>query len=133
PIRGLVEILKNLGGRIAYQMEDGFPPIEVQADGLPGGVLRYGSEQSSQFLSAVLMAAPHARIEVRVDLVGPQTSWPYVAMTMQLMDAFGHTPELERDPKGNPRHIVVPRGKYAATDYTIEPDASNATYFLAAA
>src|SRR5258708_6824072 len=79
------------------------------------------------------MAAPYARNEVRVDLVGPQTSWPYVAMTMQLMDAFGHTPELERDPEGNPREIIVPRGKYAAVEYSVEPDASNATYFLAAA
>src|SRR5258707_512274 len=77
----------------------------------PGGLMRYGSDQSSNCLSAVLMAAPYARNEVRVDLVGPQTSWPYVAMTMQLMDAFGHTPELERDPEGNPREIIVPRGK----------------------
>jgi 3-phosphoshikimate 1-carboxyvinyltransferase len=49
------------------------------------------------------------------------------------MDVFGHTPELERDPEGNPKEIVIPRGSYAPVDYTIEPDASNATYFLAAA
>jgi 3-phosphoshikimate 1-carboxyvinyltransferase len=133
PIGGLVEILKNLGVRIEYLGAEGFPPIRVLADELPGGLMRYGSEQSSQFLSAVLMAAPYARNEVRVELVGQQTSWPYVAMTMQLMDAFLHTPELMRDPAGNPKEIVVPRGKYAATDYAVEPDASNATYFLAAA
>ncbi|HEY7116486.1 MAG TPA: 3-phosphoshikimate 1-carboxyvinyltransferase [Tepidisphaeraceae bacterium] len=133
PIGGLVEILKNLGVRINYKGKAGFPPIAVLADGLPGGLLRYGSEQSSQFLSAVLMAAPYARNEVRVDLIGQQTSWPYVAMTMQLMDAFGHTPELERDPQGSPKQIVIPRGRYAAVDYAVEPDASNATYFLAAA
>jgi 3-phosphoshikimate 1-carboxyvinyltransferase len=132
PIGGLVEILKNLGVRIEYLADDGYPPIKILADELPGGLLRYGSEQSSQFLSAVLMAAPYARNEVRVELVGPQTSWPYVAMTMQLMDAFGHTPELMRDPTGKPREIIVPRGAYLATDYTVEPDASNATYFLAA-
>jgi 3-phosphoshikimate 1-carboxyvinyltransferase len=133
PIGGLVEILKNLGVRINYRMEEGFPPIEVLADELPGGILRYGAEQSSQFLSAVLMAAPYARNEVHVDLVGQQTSWPYVAMTMRLMDVFHHTPELERDPEGNPKEIVIPRGAYGAVDYTIEPDASNASYFLAAA
>jgi 3-phosphoshikimate 1-carboxyvinyltransferase len=133
PIGGLVDILKNLGVRSRYQQAAGYPPIEVLADELPGGFLRYGSEQSSQFLSAVLMAAPFARNEVRVQLVGQQTSWPYVAMTMQLMDAFGHTPELERDEFGEPKAIVVPRGKYAATEYDVEPDASNATYFLAAA
>jgi 3-phosphoshikimate 1-carboxyvinyltransferase len=134
PIGGLVDILKNLGVRIQYKQAAGFPPIEVLADELPGGFLRYGSEQSSQFLSAVLMAAPYARNEVRVQLVGQQTSWPYVAMTMQLMDAFGHTPELIRNrDTGEPEEIVVPPGKYAATEYDVEPDASNATYFLAAA
>jgi 3-phosphoshikimate 1-carboxyvinyltransferase len=133
PIGGLVEILKNLGVRINYKEAAGFPPIEVLADELPGGLMRYGSEQSSQFLSAVLMAAPYARNEVRVELVGQQTSWPYVAMTMQLMDAFHHTPELMRDPQGNPQEIIIPRGKYGAVNYAIEPDASNASYFLAAA
>jgi 3-phosphoshikimate 1-carboxyvinyltransferase len=80
------------------------------------------------------MASPYARHEVSVDLVGEQTSWPYVAMTMQLMDRFGHTLELLRDPStGKPKQIVAPQGKYAATNYVVEPDASNATYFLAAA
>ena len=55
-------------------------------------------------------------------------------MTMQLMDHFGVTPELIRDPKtGEPKQIIVPRGTYQPTNYAIEPDASNATYFLAAA
>jgi 3-phosphoshikimate 1-carboxyvinyltransferase len=133
PVGGLVEILKNIGVRIEYTQAQGYPPIKILADELPGGLLRYGSEQSSQFLSAVLMAAPYARNEVKVTLVGQQTSWPYVAMTMQLMHEFGHTPELIRDPSGNPQQIIIPRGKYAATDYAIEPDASNASYFLAAA
>jgi 3-phosphoshikimate 1-carboxyvinyltransferase len=133
PIGGLVEILRNLGVRIGYLGEDGFPPLEIKANTLPGGLLRYGSEQSSQYLSAALMAAPYARNEVRVDLAGEQTSWPYVAMTMQLMDQFGHTPELERDPQGRPTKIVVPRGSFRRTEYAVEPDASNASYFLATA
>ena len=133
PVGGLVEILKNLGVRIEYTQASGFPPIRILADELPGGLLRYGSEQSSQFLSAVLMAAPYARNEVRVKLVGQQTSWPYVAMTMHLMHEFGHSPELIRDPAGDPEEIIIPRGKYAAVDYNIEPDASNATYFLGVA
>jgi 3-phosphoshikimate 1-carboxyvinyltransferase len=109
-------------------------PIKVDADGLPGGMLQYGSEMSSQYLSALLMVAPYARNEVRIDLAPRQTSWPYVAMTMQLMDLFGVTPELIRDPKsGEPKQIIVPRGVYRPTNYSVEPDASNATYFLAAA
>jgi 3-phosphoshikimate 1-carboxyvinyltransferase len=115
-------------------MHDGFPPITILADRLPGGRCRFGTSTSSQYLSAVLLVAPYARHEVRVDLDSPQTSWPYVAMTMRLMDQFGHTPELVRDPDtGEPRQIIIPHGSYRATQYAIEPDASNASYFLAAA
>ena len=66
--------------------------------------------------------------------IGQQTSWPYVAMTMRLMDEFGVTPELIRDPQtGDPRQIIIPRGALPRDRYAIEPDASNAAYFLAAA
>ncbi|HEY2588634.1 MAG TPA: hypothetical protein VGI81_23030, partial [Tepidisphaeraceae bacterium] len=134
PIRQLVDPLRNLGGRFEYILEEGFPPVNVLADGLAGGLIRFGSAQSSQYLSAVLQVAPYARHEVRVDLDGPQTSWPYVAMTMRLMDEFGVTPELIRDPKtGDPQQIIIPQDRYRPTNYAIEPDASNAAYFLAAA
>jgi len=53
---------------------------------------------------------------------------------MRLMDQFGVTPELLRDPKTQePKRVFIPQGHYAATKYHVEPDASNATYFLAAA
>ncbi|HEX8523025.1 MAG TPA: 3-phosphoshikimate 1-carboxyvinyltransferase [Tepidisphaeraceae bacterium] len=134
PIGALMTMLKNLGVRLKYVGEDGYPPVEIVADSLPGGIVRYGSEMSSQYLSAVLMVAPYAKHEVTVHLDGPQTSWPYVAMTMQLMDTFGVTPELHRHPDtGVPKTIHIPREKYRATDYTVEPDSSNASYFLAAA
>src|SRR5262249_32457995 len=67
-------------------------------------------------------------------LASHQTSWPYVAMTMQLMERFGIRPELMCDSNSNePTEIVVPRGHYRPTAYSVEPDASNATYFLALA
>jgi 3-phosphoshikimate 1-carboxyvinyltransferase len=134
PIGQLLELLRNLGSRVSSIQTDGFPPVRVDASGLPGGIVRFGAAKSSQFLSAVLMVSPYARHEVRVDLDPGQTSWPYVAMTMRMMDEFGHLCELIRDPiSGEPKRIIVPLGKYAATQYTVEPDASNATYFLAAA
>src|SRR5690606_25891693 len=98
----------------------------------PGGLLRFGAAASSQYLSAVLMAAPYTRHEVRIDLEPNQTSWPYVAMTMRLMTHFGNMVELERDrDTSEPRRIVVPIDPYEGEDYLIEPDASNATYFMA--
>jgi 3-phosphoshikimate 1-carboxyvinyltransferase len=132
PIGPLVTILRNLGARVAHLENAGFPPVRVDADMFAGGYARYGSETSSQYLSAVLQVAPYARHEVRIDLDGKQTSWPYVAMTLRLMDEFGHVTELERDPEtAEPTRVIVPRGTYAATNYAVEPDASNATYLLA--
>jgi 3-phosphoshikimate 1-carboxyvinyltransferase len=135
PIGALTGMLSQLGARVSHSPEaEGFPPVQVHADGLAGGIMRFGNEASSQFLSAILMAAPYARHEVRIDLEPNQQSWPYVAMTMQLMDHFGVTPELVRDPiTQQPKQIIVPRQSYRAADYAIEPDASNASYFLACA
>jgi 3-phosphoshikimate 1-carboxyvinyltransferase len=135
PIGALTGLLKQLGARTSHSPEaEGFPPVQIHADGLGGGILRYGNEVSSQYLSAILMVAPYARHEVRIDLEPNQSSWPYVAMTMQLMDRFGVTPELIRDSNtGQPKQIIIPSGKYRSTDYPVEPDASNASYFLATA
>ena len=60
PIGQLVDLLKNLGVRINYTGADGFPPLDILADGLPGGLLKFGAGQSSQFLSAVVQIAPYA-------------------------------------------------------------------------
>src|SRR5690242_889049 len=57
PIGPLVELLRNLGARVEYLMEPGFPPVEVLADRLPGGRCRFGTSSSSQFLSAILQVA----------------------------------------------------------------------------
>lgn len=131
PIGQLVTLLKNLGVRIGYTGAEGFPPITVHASGLAGGIGSFGASQSSQYLSAVLQVAPYARNELQIALEPNQTSWPYVAMTMQLMDQFGVTCELIRDPDtGEPRKVIVPQHYYSPLDYVIEPDASNASYFL---
>jgi 3-phosphoshikimate 1-carboxyvinyltransferase len=134
PIGALVDMLTSLGVRCEYLGQHGFPPVKVLADGLAGGTAEFGREMSSQFLSAALMVGPFARQELRINLASHQTSWPYVAMTMQLMEHFGIRPELTCDPKsGEPTQILVPRGRYRATAYRVEPDASNASYFLALA
>jgi 3-phosphoshikimate 1-carboxyvinyltransferase len=134
PIGPLLELLRNAGVRCRSLEMEGYPPVAVDADGLPGGLARFGGASSSQFLSAFLQVSPLARHEVRVDLVGKQTSWPYVLMTCRLMDTFGVTPELIRDPKtGDPKQLIVPREPYRPANVTIEPDASAASYFLAIA
>lgn len=133
PIGELVELLTAMGANIEYMQSDGFPPIRVNAKGLAGGVVSFGGAKSSQFLSAALQVAPYCETELKVDL-GPQTSWPYVSMTMRVMDEFGSTPHLIRDKDtAEPKRIIIPQDPYVPTNYVIEPDASNAMYFLAAA
>ena len=58
PIGQLVDVMRNLGARFEYVIEPGHVPLRVIADGLPGGIARYGGAQSSQFLSAAVMVAP---------------------------------------------------------------------------
>jgi 3-phosphoshikimate 1-carboxyvinyltransferase len=134
PIGRLVNMLRNLGVRVSFLGDDGFPPLRIDADGLPGGHCRYGAEMSSQYLSAVMMAAPFARHELRVHLAAGQTSWPYIEMTGRLMGEFGIWPEVRRDrDTGEPIELIVPQDVYQPADLAIEPDASAATYFMALA
>lgn len=134
PIGELVELLRSLGVKVLYGNAEGFPPITIESTGFNGGAFSYGAAASSQFLSAVLMVSPYAQHETVCTFTGPQTSWPYITMTTRLMDQFGITAELQRDPKtGQPHRLFVPQGSYHALDYTVEPDASNAAYFLTAA
>jgi 3-phosphoshikimate 1-carboxyvinyltransferase len=135
PIAELVMLLEELGATLRYEGATGYPPLLVEANGLPGGSAHFPSAYSSQYLSAVLMAAPYARdTDVVVELGPGQTSWPYVEMTARLMARFGVHAWISRDPDdGRPKEVRVPRGAYRACDYSVEPDASNATYFMAAA
>jgi 3-phosphoshikimate 1-carboxyvinyltransferase len=132
PIGELVDLLRTAGANINYLKTDGFPPVQINADHLAGGKVHYGAARSSQFLSALLMVSPYARQAVAIDLAPGQTSWPYVAMTVQMMQQFGIACPIEHT-GGQPRRIEIPRGIYAPRQYAIEPDASNAGYFLAAA
>ena len=134
PIDELAVLLTALGAKISYEAKKGYPPIEVTASGLAGGKTRFPAAQSSQYLSAVLLAAPYAAEDVIIELEPNQTSWPYVAMTIELMRQFGvHTLVQLEHPEERPKELRVLRAPYKARDYTIEPDASSATYFMGAA
>lgn len=132
PIDQLVDQLRRLGGHIDYRAAPGCPPIEIQAAGLAGGTCAFRDAKSSQYISAVLLAAPLARAAVEVSLVGPVTSEPYVEMTLRMLAQWGYQEARSQKSQAG-RSIVLPPGKYAPRRYAIEPDASNASYFLAAA
>lgn len=129
PVGELVTMLRTLGARVSYLGKDGYPPLCVEGTGLPGGPLAVKPTQSSQYISAVLQVAPFCRDGVEMVFDGPVTSRPYVEMTLRLMGIFGV--EAEVDPQF--RRVAVRPGVYCAAEYLVEPDASNASYFLAAA
>jgi 3-phosphoshikimate 1-carboxyvinyltransferase len=134
PIGELRDLLATLGADVRYEKRGGYPPVAVTADGLPGGIARFPAAHSSQYLSAALMVAPYAQIEPVVNLDPGQTSWPYVEMTIALMHRFGCRTAVALDPATRePTGLRVISGVYQAGKYDVEPDASSATYFLAAA
>jgi 3-phosphoshikimate 1-carboxyvinyltransferase len=128
PIEDLLHALRQLGATVHSELATGCPPVVIDAAGLPGGTARVRGHVSSQFLSALLMAAPYAQRPVILRVEGPLVSQPYVRMTLGVMAAFG-VRVAEADAQG----ILVPLGKYQVRSYAIEPDASAASYFFAAA
>jgi 3-phosphoshikimate 1-carboxyvinyltransferase len=139
PIDQLVDQLRVLGAKIDYQLQPGFPPIRInarEAGGLAGGGCQFNDAKSSQYISAILMASPYAEYGANVSLLGPVTSEPYVTMTLRMMEQFGVAVQVH-DQCGQTlaRAIQVPPARYNPhpAGYAVEPDASNASYFLAAA
>lgn len=129
PIAQLVEPLRQLGADIDYADQEGFPPLRVHARGLRGGAITLKPTLSSQYISALLQAGPYMSDGLDLRFDGPITSLPYVLMTVGMMGKFGARVTVPDDASG----MIVAPGAYQAHDYDIEPDASNAGYFLAAA
>jgi len=130
PIDDLVAALRGLGARIEILGRGGCPPLEVRGGGLAGGTTTIDARRSSQFVSAVLLAAPQARSPVTLELVeGALVSRPYVELTLQVMRAFGAACGWERD---GVLRVEAPR-PYRAASFHVEPDASAAAYPFAAA
>ena len=128
PLGDLIDALNQLGAHTRCQLNNRCPPVEVAAQGLPGGLARVASGISSQYLSALLMAAPGAAREVTLEVAGELVSEPYVDMTIGVMRAFGV--EVGRPRPGV--YTIAPQ-TYRGTPYDIEPDASAASYFFALA
>jgi 3-phosphoshikimate 1-carboxyvinyltransferase len=126
PIQDLADALASLG--VSVRTVAGCPPITIQGGRLAGGRVAVDASKSSQFLSALLMVAPLA--EGDVEIVATQiTSRPYVDLTLAVMNAFGIAVELRGDDT-----FRIPGGqRYRGRGFAIEPDATAATYFFAAA
>jgi 3-phosphoshikimate 1-carboxyvinyltransferase len=129
PIGDLLAALSQLGAHATSENGDNCPPVVVHANGLAGGTATVRGDISSQFLSGLLMAAPYARTPVVLQIDGALVSKPYARMTLAVMEAFGAsvatTTSLDE--------FQIGTQAYVACEYEIEPDASAASYFWAAA
>lgn len=129
PQADLLDALQQLGIDATAEAGNGCPPLRVTGHGhLPGGTVRLRAEASSQFLSALLMIAPCAREDLTIEVIGPLRPF-YVDITLRMMAQWGVRVE-RREPQ---RFLVRAGQRYQPQDCAIEPDASSASYFFAAA
>ena len=134
PMGPVLDGVAALGAAVESHGEPGHLPVTITAPGRPdGGDLAVAGDASSQFLSGLLLAGPGARRGVRITVTTPLVSRPFVDLTVDVMGAFGVTVEAAADGPGGGPVLAVPPGDYRAADYAVEPDASAASYPLAAA
>lgn len=129
PIDSLVEALRSMGCDITCLKNEGYPPLLIKANGLKGGKVQVDGTISSQFLTALLLAAPYAEQDTEIEIVGDLVSKPYIDITTDIMSKFGI--EVEND---NYQRFRVKTGQVYQSPgkLMVEGDASSASYFLAA-
>jgi len=130
PIDDLTRALSALGVDVTIEGKNGCPPLSCRGGKPFGGAVEIDASRSSQYVSAVLLIAPYAASDVTLHLKGGVlVSRPYVDVTLDTMRAFGGEAAFASDAA-----LRVKAGQgYAARDYAVEPDASTAAYFFAAA
>ncbi len=133
PIRDLVDGLRQVGAKIDYELQEGYPPIQISAADIQiKDVVKVRGDVSSQFLTALLMALPLVAAEpVRIEVVGELISRPYIDITLKLMARFGVNVACP-----DAQSFVIPAKTSDAVYKTpgqlsVEGDASSASYFLA--
>ncbi len=129
PIGDLLSGLRQLGVEAYSKEREGFPPVMIKSHGLKGGKARIRGEESSQYLSGLLMIAPYAQEDVYLEVTGSLVSSPYIDVTLDVMSGFGVKVERE----GYRSFLVRAGQRYQPRWYQIEGDASNASFFFAAA
>ncbi|MBR6625810.1 MAG: 3-phosphoshikimate 1-carboxyvinyltransferase [Mailhella sp.] len=148
PIGTLTEALSALGADIRFEGRHGCPPLLIHARGLRGGSVSLSMDESSQYLSGLLLAAPFCAEALCVTLAGRKpVSWPYVGLTLQTLEDFGIAFTVETLESGTWQtaswkkltsmkpgqlRITVQPGTYQAGEHHVEGDWSGASYFLAA-
>lgn len=128
PIADLLDSLRKLGADVQSLEQDGFLPLQIAPAQTTGGTAEVAGTISSQFLSALLMAAPLCGGNVRLCVTGELVSRPYIDLTLAVMRKFGAKIETDR---AFTSFFIPAKTSYQPRSYRIEPDASAASYFFA--
>ncbi len=125
PIKILVEALKQLGAKIDYLENDGFPPIKITGQKLTNNKVSLPANVSSQYISALLLIAPKLQNGLELTLIGEITSVPYIKMTLNLLQEIG----FETSFIGNIISVNSKTQNLKPQTQTVESDWSSASYF----
>jgi 3-phosphoshikimate 1-carboxyvinyltransferase len=129
PIEDLLKVLVSQGNKVIFDNQAGHMPYTIQSRGLPGGEINLEVGDTSQELSALLMTVPYAQSDTRIKLIGEQVSRSYIRTTKSIMEAF----DISFEQSGDTEFFVESGQRYKPRAFEIEPDASAASYFFAAA
>lgn len=129
PIGPLLDALRQLGVDARSEHGNDCPPVVIAGRAIEGGQVTIAGDVSSQFISALMMIGPCTARGIDIVIQGSVVSRPYLDLTTSVMQTFGVVVERPEN-----RRIVVPgQQRYRGQIYRVEPDASAASYFLAAA
>lgn len=123
PIGLLVDALRELGAKIEYMGETGFPPLRITGGAISGGHICLPGGVSSQYISALMMIGPTLKGGLRLTLEGQIVSMPYIIMTQRLMELFGA--QVAR----TGGIIAVKEQPYAYRQMSVEADWSASSYW----
>lgn len=123
PIGPLVDTLRSLGANIEYTGQEGCPPLKISGTQLKGGEATIDASVSSQFVSALMLAAPLMAQPLTLNLQGHTQSLPYITMTAEMMQRAGVPADVDRD------KVTVAAGKYGIPSLATERDWSAAAFW----
>lgn len=123
PIAILVDALNQLGAKIEYAGEPGFPPLHIYGSLLRGGKIEMPGNVSSQYVSALMMIAPYMAEGLEIKLTGKIVSATYIQMTLAIMQQFGAIAHFTDNV------IKIEATPYTPVHYRVESDWSAASYF----
>ncbi|MDO9263959.1 MAG: 3-phosphoshikimate 1-carboxyvinyltransferase [Desulfosalsimonadaceae bacterium] len=129
PIQHLLDALKQIKVHAVSLNHDGCPPVEIMGGRLAGGKVHINCSISSQFLSGLMLIAPYTEQGLKIHVTNGPVSKPYIDMTIDIMSQFG----VAVDREGYQYFEIVGGQCYRSGNYSVEPDASQAGYFWAAA